>query len=167
MDQFKLRLPAALRAALEQAVVRSGRSINGEVVARLEESVADDHAAGHLGRLLGRVMNAAGAYAMRHSNDAADPDAWPDDPDAYQEAVNAVIHVLNGFRPDAAPPIPGADRRSPGAAIAAMLVEDQPASAAVLIHQLGQRGGRFKQREPYDQRTARLFRDRTPRRPGK
>ncbi|MCE4073609.1 MULTISPECIES: Arc family DNA-binding protein [Pseudomonas] len=36
--QFKLRMPAELRARAEQAANASGRSLNGELVARLEAS---------------------------------------------------------------------------------------------------------------------------------
>lgn len=38
--QFKLRLPAALRAQLEQAAMESRRSLNAEMVIRLEASFA-------------------------------------------------------------------------------------------------------------------------------
>lgn len=38
--QFKLRLPAELRAQLEQAAMESRRSLNAEMVIRLEASFA-------------------------------------------------------------------------------------------------------------------------------
>lgn len=37
--QLKIRLPAELKSSIEMAAIRNRRSINAEVVARLEESV--------------------------------------------------------------------------------------------------------------------------------
>jgi len=39
-QQFKLRMPAALRAQVEQAAKESRRSLNAEIVLRLEASFA-------------------------------------------------------------------------------------------------------------------------------
>ncbi|MEZ3133201.1 Arc family DNA-binding protein [Stutzerimonas kunmingensis] len=42
--QFKLRMPLPLRAQAEQAARLSGRSLNAELVARLESSFLGEHA---------------------------------------------------------------------------------------------------------------------------
>lgn len=42
--QFKLRMPPQLRAQAEQAARLSGRSLNAELVARLESSFLGEHA---------------------------------------------------------------------------------------------------------------------------
>lgn len=46
--QFKLRMPLQLRAQAEQAAKASGRSLNAELVARLESSFLTDNSAGDL-----------------------------------------------------------------------------------------------------------------------
>jgi hypothetical protein len=43
--QFKLRVPPELRATIEQSAFASRRSMNAEVVIRLEASYAQDNAA--------------------------------------------------------------------------------------------------------------------------
>ncbi|EKQ6360106.1 Arc family DNA-binding protein [Pseudomonas aeruginosa] len=46
--QFKLRMPLQLRAQAEQAAKASGRSLNAELVARLESSFLADNSTGDL-----------------------------------------------------------------------------------------------------------------------
>lgn len=41
-SQFKLRMPAAIRAKVEQAAKDSRRSLNAEIVVRLEASFAQE-----------------------------------------------------------------------------------------------------------------------------
>ncbi|KFL28189.1 hypothetical protein JP74_02995 [Devosia sp. 17-2-E-8] len=54
--QFKLRLPPELKASLEDAARRNNRSINAEIVNRLEaSSMADDRLA-RIENLLGQLV---------------------------------------------------------------------------------------------------------------
>lgn len=46
--QFKLRMPVQLRAQVEQAAKTSGRSLNAELVARIEASFLGESATGRL-----------------------------------------------------------------------------------------------------------------------
>jgi hypothetical protein len=46
--QFKLRMPAELRAQAEQAAKNSGRSLNAELVARIQSSLITESSAGTL-----------------------------------------------------------------------------------------------------------------------
>jgi hypothetical protein len=156
---YPLRLPQRLRAALNESAQHRGVSLNGEIIRRLEQTLEDDTEGGRIARLLGRVMDTAGRTELRGQDDAGDPDDWPDNVTAWTEALNAIFYVLNEYRPIGAPPIEGADRHSRGAALAAMLIEDQPAVTATVIHELGRRGLKLGRGEPYDQHRAQRFRD--------
>lgn len=58
-DQFPLRLPEGMRDTLRQKAEASYRSMNGEIVYRLEQSLADDNEIG--------AVEAATSPRLNHS----------------------------------------------------------------------------------------------------
>lgn len=74
-SQFKLRLPAALREQIELAAQQSKRSLNAEIVARLENTVALDREVGERteremdhSTILGWVAHVEGLNARLHED---------------------------------------------------------------------------------------------------
>jgi hypothetical protein len=112
---FKLRLPEDLRTELDRAAEKSGRSLNSEIVARLETScrAADTPSGSEESDLLQAVrvvMQTAGRAARRLAEEASDPAVgagWPSDPYAYDQAVKAAVQMLEMLRPAGSATFPG------------------------------------------------------------
>jgi Arc-like DNA binding domain len=105
MTPFKLRLPDPLRAEIEESARRSGRSINTEIVERLEQSVRQDQQsreifgdddAARITRMVARAMSLAGQRAAELLE--GNPD-WAKHPWAYQQASAAAASVLGAMKP--------------------------------------------------------------------
>jgi hypothetical protein len=113
--EIKTRLKETLRAKLEKAAKRRGVSMNSELVDRLEQTfAADDMLAAaedraypeHLApivTLIGDVMRGTGERAMTDALPSDLARSWLDDPYAYDQAVQAVMAVLEAFRPPGDP----------------------------------------------------------------
>jgi hypothetical protein len=88
-QQFKLRLPATMRAALDEAAREAGISVNNEIVQRLDRSL-------HVERVLGGRETARLGFAMAAAFVAATEgkENWSSDPVAYTAGVTAVIGML-------------------------------------------------------------------------
>jgi plasmid stability protein len=109
--QLKFRIKEPLRAALERSAAEHGRSLNAEIVDRLQQSVDEtpmklSPASKALGavitKALGNAGYSAGLYSSGHSEGA---DGWADSPYAYDQACRAVSMVLEAFRPPGSPSI--------------------------------------------------------------
>lgn len=110
------RIRADTREALEAAAAASGRSLSQEIERRLRRSFDIDRGSvAHLGgpqmyailRTISAVMDLAGKQAFFFRNKALPENTdWLRDPYAYDQAMRAVAHVLEGFRPpgDPSPP---------------------------------------------------------------
>lgn len=117
---FTMRLRDDLRAALEQAAARSGKTITEEIHSRLALTFEDpaQTKAEFGGRqpyaIMRRIMETwwkAGlqAYFHRTNRGAADPLEWLSDRYAFDQAVRCATTILEGFRPPGeivAPEIP-------------------------------------------------------------
>jgi hypothetical protein len=96
---IKIRMHEPLRAEIERAATRSGRSMNTEMVTRLSRSFIEEDAVG--GPELRRIAYAmAAAFGSRGCTYAAaggrsaEPSHWMDDAASYSEAMIAVIEAL-------------------------------------------------------------------------
>jgi hypothetical protein len=144
---LKLRMKEPLRAAIERAAKRRGVSMNSEINDRLEEAYAKVDALG--GPRLSEIIKAI-AQAMRMAGSIAASDATGDDtgkadwlkqPYPFNQAVSAVLAILDAIRPpgDVIPPtqfrsdfarryLEGTGKRAAWAALAeTSLIEKVPA----------------------------------------
>jgi Arc-like DNA binding dprotein len=108
-----LRTKEALRARLEKAAHRSGRSMNAEIVERLEQSFSREAEASRLFdaffggadffgllKLVSSAMQEAGRSAGFYSAKSIEGSiGWMDNPYAYDQAVKACSRVLEAYRP--------------------------------------------------------------------
>ena len=90
-----VRMPERLRARLEREASRSDRSMNTEIVRRLEASLSseDAHGGPEL-KHIATMMAASFAYAGHAHNPKQPASRWINDPDAYAKAVAAVVEQL-------------------------------------------------------------------------
>jgi Arc-like DNA binding domain len=87
-QQFKLRMPEPLRAALEESRRRSGSSLNTEIVQRLDRGL-------HQEAVLGSPEMARQAFLMAASfANATHTKDWTTDPIAYADGVASVLDAL-------------------------------------------------------------------------
>jgi Arc-like DNA binding domain len=102
---FQLRMRPELRSALEQARARQGRSLNAEIIARLEQSFAEqDQIGGAAMQDLVRLWIAGflrggrlGARVVGHPEWT--PDEWLRDPFAFRTAVHAGMDAVLSAEP--------------------------------------------------------------------
>jgi hypothetical protein len=102
-----------MKARLDAAAERSGRSQSQEAELRLERSFEREDllpellrtafgsvTAGHL-LVIGFLMTNAGLreYWSRHSDDLAGEHSWPNDPTAFDQAVQSALTWLNAAKP--------------------------------------------------------------------
>jgi Arc-like DNA binding domain len=98
--QFKLRMPEALRASLEEAARPRGVSVNAEIVQRLERSFAEEQGfGGPEMRRLAYLMIVA--FARAGQLRAAGKTNWIDDRDCYRAGMFGAIDALLIGLPDA------------------------------------------------------------------
>lgn len=108
-----LRVTPEMKARLDAAAERNGRSQSQEAELRLERSFERDDmlpqllrtafgsiTAGHL-LAIGFLMTNAGLreYWSRHSDDLAGEHNWPNDPTAFDQAVQSALTWLNAAKP--------------------------------------------------------------------
>lgn len=104
MPQFNLRMPDELRAAIEQSAQQNGRSINAEIMHRLERSFQNEDALGRMladpsMRILALLMISAwrrGARvgAVTTKRPEMTPSDCIEDPRVYRYAAWAVANAL-------------------------------------------------------------------------
>ena len=103
--QVGLRVPEELREKVENAAKVSGRSLNAEILERLEQSFRTEERFGgpiliHLIETIALVMRNTGQTAAHfETNEIMTSDRWLDMPFPYERAKGAVIAFLESFRP--------------------------------------------------------------------
>lgn len=100
--QLKLRFREALRAKLEAAAARSGKSLNSEIVDRLEESIEReglfrDPTTLRAIRLVINAIQTAEMRSMRSHGDL--PKSWTEDPETGAFVVAACQRIFAAFAP--------------------------------------------------------------------
>jgi Arc-like DNA binding domain len=124
---LNIKIREDLRARLEQAARQNLRSLNSEVIHRMERTLIEDLKepfTGQVAELLVTAWRTAGRMTMDATG--RDPAQWRNDPEAYRESILAVATVLLELGPDGVdwPASPGGS--SWGAAVARMLLEKFP-----------------------------------------
>jgi hypothetical protein len=109
-SQLRLRLKQDLRVRLEEAAQRSGRSLNAELVARLEETFREnepsdeeieDEAANALSAVLAQTIYSVGPQAGAVSTRSVKGSkTWFDNSFAYDQVRRAVSIIMGAFRPE-------------------------------------------------------------------
>jgi hypothetical protein len=109
---LKFRIRETLRDRLVSEAEANDRSLNAEIVARLEASLDGppemgmDGAAKAIGAILSNVIWSAGHQASLHSTGTAEGvNSWADNPYAYDQACRAVAVALDKLRPPGSPKI--------------------------------------------------------------
>jgi hypothetical protein len=97
MTRTQIRLPDDLHEELVGRAEKSGRTLNGEMVARLERSLDDQGDASRLGDAVAMVAALAGEAASGH---VPGKPAWTDDPWAFHQVVFAIMELLRHLAPD-------------------------------------------------------------------
>jgi hypothetical protein len=108
--QLKFRVSQSLRNRLEEAARTRGVSLNAEITDRLERSLYDERVysmmfqgAGLFGivKAIAVAMREAGQMSGIHLHRTLEGSQnWPNDPTAYDQAMQAATGVLEAFRPD-------------------------------------------------------------------
>lgn len=98
---FSVRLDPELRAALELAAERSGRSLGRELQIRLRHSITEEQKLeDRFGSYREALIWRAVAALMRATRDPRNPDAeWLDDPNAFDLAISSMYAYLQSIRP--------------------------------------------------------------------
>jgi hypothetical protein len=99
---FQLRLPGELRAALDQAAAGHGRSVNAEIVARLQASFSEERALGGP-EMRWLVELAVASFTFAGRLRAPDDPHWLRNQEAYRAGLFALIDSLLAGIPDATP----------------------------------------------------------------
>ena len=103
--QVGLRVPEDLRERVENAAKVSGRSLNAEILERLEQSFQTEERFGgpiliHLIATIALVMRNTGQMCAHfETGEIMTSDRWLDMPFPYERAKGAVIGFLESFRP--------------------------------------------------------------------
>ena len=138
--QVGLRVPEDLRERVEYAAKLSGRSLNAEILERLEQSFrAEDRLGGPtlstIVEILAAVMNATGQRAAGiKASEIMDPDRWLDMPYPYDQAKGAAIAFLESFKPQGKIVVP---KRSVAEALAHRKTEDDPKETEISAERAG------------------------------
>jgi hypothetical protein len=118
--QVPLRIPEALRARIGEAAKDEGRSMNAEILKRLEQSFDFEDRLGGRGMvdMIEQVASAmksagewAGEFAFATRPLSGSKYMWRSSPWAYDHAMRAAVGVLEYFRPpgEIVPPGPNPD----------------------------------------------------------
>jgi Arc-like DNA binding domain len=99
MMRTQIRLPDDLHATLVKRAEKAGRTLNAEMVERLQDSTDDqgDDVAGRIGHALIVVMAAAGEIASRY---VSGHPHWADEPWAHEQVCHAVMELLRRLAPE-------------------------------------------------------------------
>ncbi len=103
--QVGLRVSEDMRVRLEKVAKKNGRSINAEVVERLERSFeAEDRRGGprvvELIEIIGTMMKRTGEHAVfLETRKRANQGEWLDLPYAYHQATKAANTILKHYKP--------------------------------------------------------------------
>ena len=103
MVRTQIRLPEDLHAELVSRAEKDGRTLNFEMVERLERARDDQSDASRLGEAVAMVAALAGEAASAH---VPGKTAWADDPWAFAQVCIAITELLGYLRPE------GADRQA-------------------------------------------------------
>jgi hypothetical protein len=96
-DKFMLRLPDGMRERIAEFARQNGRSMNAEIVARLEGSFNEDDGARELVGIVGKLVDVVKIY-----KDAAD--SQKAELTKMRKAVETLAPQLNIFEGDVAQP---------------------------------------------------------------
>jgi hypothetical protein len=96
---IKIRMHEPLRAQIERAAGRSGRSMNSEMVARLSRAFIEEDAVGgpdlrQIAYTMAAAFGSRGCTYAAADGRSAEPSHWIGDPPSYSEAMIAVIEAL-------------------------------------------------------------------------
>ena len=103
--QVGLRVPEDLRERVENAAKVSGRSLNAEILERLEQSFRTEERFGgpilsHIVECIANVMNVNGQRAAdTETGEIMASDLWLNMPYPYDQSKGAVIAFLENFKP--------------------------------------------------------------------
>ena len=103
--QVGLRVPEDLRERVENAAKVSGRSLNAEILERLEQSFQTEERFGgpilfHTAETIAMVMNLYGQRAAHtETGEVMTANLWLDMPYPYDQAKVAAISFLESFKP--------------------------------------------------------------------
>ena len=102
--QVPLRIPEALRARIGSVAKDEGRSMNAEILKRLEQSFDLEDRLGGPGMVdmietIASVMKSAGEWAGMFLTTTGPPSVWRTSPWAYDHAMRAAVTVLEHIRP--------------------------------------------------------------------
>ena len=96
---FSTRIRPDLKKKLEQAAKRSGRSLSQEIEHRLSRSfIEDDKIAEMFGDRRTFVLMRMMADAIHFGRETPNQ-TWLDNPEEFQKALSAALHVLEAIRP--------------------------------------------------------------------
>jgi hypothetical protein len=96
---INMRTTPTIRAALEEAADRGGRSLAQEIEQRLERSVRQDEEVG--GLVAADALNTM-ADVMRFTTSRLGP--WTEDPDTWAVVAEGIVELLTAIKPAAAAP---------------------------------------------------------------
>jgi hypothetical protein len=89
------RIPEGLRRRLEREAKRNARSMNAEIIHRLEHSLTEDDRWGGPEMLaVARLMATAFYHTGLRASDGKEPRKWLKDPAIYEECIDAVHNAL-------------------------------------------------------------------------
>jgi hypothetical protein len=103
---YQLRMRSVLKEILEQAAEQNSRSLNGEIVHRLETSLADEARRARPEPALDDIMQMAqitfvrgGTLSARAQGIAEAPERWLGDPVAFRAAIYQMADALEKVAP--------------------------------------------------------------------
>lgn len=107
-SQLKFRITPAMRADLTEAAQRNGRTLNAEIIARLqrsldasklEENWTADETANDLAAVIMQAISVVGARAGSLSTGSVANPAWFENSYAYEQVSRGVAKIVEAFRP--------------------------------------------------------------------
>ena len=113
--QVPLRIPEALRGRIEKAAKETGKSMNAEIITRLEESFGTEDRFGgprlvEIVEAMASAMKSTGqTLGLLESNNVMNQGQWLGLPYAFDQATQAALTVLEHHRPPGEVVVPTPD----------------------------------------------------------